>query len=133
MTTVGEKYEEFIERNIIKSIENVNKLANLYHEDIEAFRNEQMGLKEKLETFVIEKISQQPKHQCDYHMKPFVQMQGVSLPNLILYQSFSIARKKSTEANKDHVLSFSGPSPKMSTSKLNLMGYLYDSIDKSTE
>lgn len=31
MITVGEKYEEFIERNIIKSIENVNKLANLYH------------------------------------------------------------------------------------------------------
>lgn len=53
MMTVGEKYEEFIERNIIKSIENVNKLANLYHEDIEAFRNEQMGLKEKLEAFVV--------------------------------------------------------------------------------
>lgn len=92
-----------------------------------------MGLKEKLETIVNERLAQEPKHQCDKNTKSFVQMLGVSIPNLILCQSLAITGRNATEANKDHLPSFSGPSPKMSCSKINLMSYLYDSIDKSTE
>jgi hypothetical protein len=38
LAAVGQKYEEFIESNIIRSVEQVNKLTFHYYEQIEIFR-----------------------------------------------------------------------------------------------
>lgn len=50
---IGEKYEEFIESNIIKSIEHVNKLAQHYHEEIEQFKNSHSQIKEKVDEIYV--------------------------------------------------------------------------------
>lgn len=49
VTAIGEKYEEFIESNIIKSIEHVNRLAQHYHEEIEQFKNSHSQIKERVD------------------------------------------------------------------------------------
>lgn len=39
VTGAGSKYEEFIEKNIIKSIEHVNRLTDHYHEEIQSIKD----------------------------------------------------------------------------------------------
>lgn len=41
---MGQQYEEFIESNIIKSIEHVNRLTHHYHLEMEGLRKEQTAI-----------------------------------------------------------------------------------------
>jgi len=52
---MGQKYEEFIESNIIRSIEHVNKLTHHYRDELEVFKKEQEGLVSKINSMEKEK------------------------------------------------------------------------------
>lgn len=84
---MGEKYQEFIECNIIKAIDNVNKLTQHYHLQIEQLTVDQKAISDKLAA-IDRNVSLNSKQQ---NQNTFAsELLGVSLPNIRIVQTISI-------------------------------------------